>query len=254
MNFCLEENPVFLHESLRSLIRSILTDGNDADNQLRLANKILLNDIEPTGEFLELIRNTYGSDVSRAEDGTSKSFEKLADQTNRWVRETTNGKIDSILDAATLRDTSIALVNVIYFKQSWAFEFDENQTRHDEMFQVDSQRHVLVDMMNLGKKSLGYAFSHTLQAQLVAVPYKNERFTFNVLLPVDEFDFLLAENQQSLINRVSYETLVELQKSASKEKIYFAMPKFTIKKKMTVLLSLFKTKNNKNIFNYYFFN
>lgn len=224
------------------------SDEPNNTNRIRLANRVILNSIEPNANYTDLIRSVYEADVvaidpTSSSPSSSSSFDKVAADTNRWVSDLTNGKIDSIVDADSLRQTSIALVNAIYFKQTWQFEFDERDTRVEEFRAVDEhgsggERKVYVNMMHLEKKSLLYGVSETLGAHMLAVPYKNDKFVFNVVLPVDELDLLSTRDERSLINRLwssSFASLAkEMKTKMSLEKVNLAMPRFVIKKKMNV--------------------
>ena len=47
---------------------------------------------------------------------------------NNWVKDKTNGKIEEIVDSPLDPDLVTILINAIYFKGDWKYEFDESQT------------------------------------------------------------------------------------------------------------------------------
>jgi serpin B len=55
---------------------------------------------------------------------------------NEWVNQSTNGKIDKIVDGPIASDVVMYLINAIYFNGSWTTRFDKSQTRPDQFTTV----------------------------------------------------------------------------------------------------------------------
>ena len=51
---------------------------------------------------------------------------------NDWVKQSTNGKIDKIVDGPIGDDVVMYLINAIYFNGSWTTRFDKNLTKPDQ--------------------------------------------------------------------------------------------------------------------------
>jgi hypothetical protein len=64
--------------------------------------------------------------------------EEARTQINRWVAESTNNVIDSIVAPGSV-DSSTRLVatNAIYFKGSWETPFDKESTKEDKFHRLD---------------------------------------------------------------------------------------------------------------------
>ena len=109
---------------------------------------------------------------------------------NGWVEEETHGKIDQIINEI---DPGIVmfLINAIYFKGTWTYEFDESDTRDDAFTQHDGTD-VQVPMM---RQEADLPYFETEAFQAVDLPYGDSLFSMTVLLPREghDVDDLAAE-------------------------------------------------------------
>jgi serine protease inhibitor len=224
-----------LHESVRQLLQLITMNNNNSAVEpgvIVLANRLVLNEQTVEPAFLHTIQTTYKAEVDSV--GANESLASLIDRTNKWSNETTNGKIDKIL-ADEFRLASLALINIIYFNKEWKIQFDEKLTAKEKFYlTADRQRFTQVDMMKLSGKSLAYVYSSKLAAHLVSLPYNDDKFVFNIVLPSNENDFLLNEQHDSVLNQLNYVLLKEELDKQEHEKVDLEIPKFSIKKTMKV--------------------
>jgi serine protease inhibitor len=227
-----KENSLSLHESVRSLIRSINVK-EDENNRIVVANKMILNSVGVHDQFRELISNVYESSVDTVR--SESSVNQLAEETNRWISELTEGRIKSIVDEETLKETSIALINAVYFKMQWLIGFKDTETR-DEEFRVSAQKTKELPMMRLTRTKLPYFYSDLLKSHLLSLPYKGGRHSFNIVFPDDETDFLVFDDEKSLIRTLKYESLVGEMNKLSEQKVNVRIPKFTQEKKIKVYI------------------
>jgi serpin B len=102
---------------------------------------------------------------------------------NGWVEDKTRGKIDTILDRIR-SDEIMFLINALYFKGTWTYAFDENQTREALFTQHDGST-TPVPMMHQ-TTDLPYFETESLQA--VDVPYGDSLYSMTVLLPKEGHD------------------------------------------------------------------
>lgn len=221
------------HETIQKLIEIIGAQDNNDSNKLILANKIILNNQKVLDSYKNIIDTNFKASIDVI--STDESFKQVIAQTNEWISELTNKKIDKILDD-DFKSASLALINAIYFNYEWLHTFESNRTLK-ESFYLDSSRNnfIQVEMMRLNGKSFPYLYSDALKAQILSLPYKNERFSFNVVLPNEENDFLLKDDQTSLINRLDFNLIKpELSKLAILP-VNIRVPKFVIKNKMQVV-------------------
>lgn len=203
---------------------------DDENNRVNISSRVIINSIQTLNEFNSLIKGQYNSSVLEIDSAESRF--RAVQETNKWIRELTNGKIESIVDEQQLEETSIALVNAFYFKQSWETEFNADETQ-PVPFRLDSKRSVSVEMMRC-KRSLAYVRSDVLGAHLLTLPYKNEKYSFTIILPVDEADFLSGQDERSLVRRLSQNLLKSEMAKQIKQTVHLQMPKFTSQKKIKV--------------------
>lgn len=233
LNTSLDQNLILFHESIKALINSLIDIENnpeDKTNKFILANKIILNNQKVESLFLSLIESSYNAKVD-----TSLNVA----ETNKWISDLTNNKISNILDDS-FKAASLILINAVYFNYEWLHEFDHTKTtKQDFHLSKDGLLKVKVNKMEMYQKKFGYFFSIKLNSHLLSLPYKKEKFMFNILFPNDENDFLLVGEQNSLVNKLNYNLLKEELKQQSLEKINLNMPKFSIKKKIEVTFIIF---------------
>ncbi len=124
----------------------------------------------------------------------------ILEEINGWVADNTNDKITEILDVIP-PGVVMYLINAIYFKAIWEFEFDKNITTQTDFF-ITPDNIASVDMMGLTADLNYYADD---QVQVVDLPYGRGNYTMTVLLPgLDENlnEFVADLNGQQLENYV----------------------------------------------------
>ena len=113
------------------------------------------------------------------------------------MKEKTNGKIDELVDSPLDPDLVSILINAIYFKGDWKYEFDEKQTAERPFYLADGTTKD-TPLMNLHEE-LAYMENEDFQA--VSLPYgEKQEMSMNIFLPkegLEEFqNMLTAENWQ----------------------------------------------------------
>ncbi|GAI83744.1 unnamed protein product, partial [marine sediment metagenome] len=107
----------------RSLIE--LLTGADPEVRFDIANSIWYRLREPVlADFVQRCRDYFGAVVR----GLDFSDPAAADTINTWVNDNTNGKIDRIVEPEELYNAVMALLNALYFKGTWTYEFDLENT------------------------------------------------------------------------------------------------------------------------------
>ncbi|MEA1875674.1 MAG: serpin family protein [Bacteroidota bacterium] len=126
----------------KQLVDALL--AHDPQVILEIANSIWYRDgFSVKSDFID--RNqTYYDAVVRA---MNFSDPKTIDIINDWVSENTHGKIDEIVDEITA-DSFMFLINAIYFKGAWRYEFKDKNT-HDALFYLDDKQSVEHPMMTM---------------------------------------------------------------------------------------------------------
>lgn len=115
----------------------------------------------------------------------SLDFEKnveSAQTINRFVEEKTKEKIKDLIKPDMLNaDTRLVLINAIYFKGNWEYQFDKDRTNEGDFYVGESET-VKVDFMHI-KKKFNYAVLDKLDATALEMKYANSNFSFVIVLP-----------------------------------------------------------------------
>ena len=144
---------------------------------------------------------------------------------NQWVEEKTNGKIEEIVDSPLDPDLVTILINAIYFKGDWKYEFDESQTE-DRTFYLKDGTTKDVPLMRLEEK-LAYMENEVLQA--VSLPYGEENeMSMNVILPKENVD---SEEFQTML---TYENWQKWTSEFQVKEGTLLLPKFQLEYEATL--------------------
>jgi serpin B len=150
----------------------------DPDVIFEIANSIWVRMGYPAlPQFLD-VNQTYFDAETRELD-----FSRLeaVDIINGWIEEKTHGRIPDALDY--IHPLAVMyLVNAIYFKGMWTYQFDPEDTMDAEFINQDSSR-TPCHLMRL-KGELSYLETDNFQA--VDLPYGNGKFSMTILLPQGE--------------------------------------------------------------------
>lgn len=164
----------------------------DPKVQLNIANSLWArNGFAFNPAFIERNKNYYQAEL------TSLNFADPAasDTINSWVNKNTQGKIQKIVDQIS-GDKVLFLINAIYFKGQWQFEFKKENTKPD-VFRLSGGQQKKLPMMS---QSGSYNYYKGKDFQSVALPYGKGRVSMYVFLPdeqtnLDQFERnLTSEN------------------------------------------------------------
>ena len=116
--------------------------------QLNIANSIWLNEnFHFQDDFAQYNRDYFNAEIQEIDIFDSESPKMI----NQWVEEKTNGKIEEIVDSPLDPDLVTVLINAIYFKGDWKYEFDESQTE-DSTFLFERRQYKGRSAHELGRK------------------------------------------------------------------------------------------------------
>ncbi|XP_045765080.1 alaserpin-like isoform X2 [Maniola jurtina] len=152
---------------------------------LKTASKIYVADkYELNDKFAEDTRTIFGSEVQSINFLES---ENAANEVNAWVEEQTNNRIKDLVDPESLTaDSRALLVNAIYFKGIWKYQFDKSRTL-DYTFHVNKDATTQVRMM-YRKGDFRYAQSNELKSQIIEIPYEGDESSLVIVLPLNMQD------------------------------------------------------------------
>ncbi|MEM6842936.1 MAG: serpin family protein [Bacteroidota bacterium] len=201
-----------VNDAAKSLTEQLL--NMDQRVALAIANSIWFKDKYTLQDgFDELIRKYYDGRI----EGLNFDNPASKDIINSWVEDQTQGKIKNLIEQINPLDVMF-LINAIYFKADWQYQFNASATQ-DEPFYLTDGSEVSVPMMsNEGTKlRLNYQPDGT---QLLEIPYGNGQFSMIILLPAAE------STVSNLINDLSTETLNAWIAEADTLTTHLMLPKF----------------------------
>ncbi|MCC6730163.1 MAG: serpin family protein [Chthonomonadales bacterium] len=126
-------------------------------------------------EFRRRTQREFDAAVHRADFASPGT----ADEVNAWVRDRTHGKIERIVDAATVRDAILLLVNALYFKGRWSVPFSPGLTQESH-FHTEADGARRVPFM---RRTAEMPYDENALFQAVALPYGDGRVRMVVILP-----------------------------------------------------------------------
>jgi len=173
--------PEEINGSYRHLI-DLLT-GLDPLVQFDIANSIWYRQPgfpAPETDFLGLCQQYFDALVT----GLNFSLPEAAPTINAWVEENTNGKIEKIVDDPIDPLICMFLINAIYFKGDWVYQFDESQTQDEPFYLLDGST-VTCPMMS--QKTIHRHLSHE-DFRAVELPYGDGSYSRVLFLPEGQIE------------------------------------------------------------------
>ncbi|MDR1608194.1 MAG: serpin family protein [Deltaproteobacteria bacterium] len=136
---------------------------------------------------------------------------------NDWIADKTKGKIKNFLGSPPPPQSSLILVNAVYFLGQWTFPFNAELTKpHD--FVLASGEKVEVPFLNQTKT---FNYLEIDEGQILELPYGAQDFSFLILLPANKPSGLLE-----LEKKLSQENLNNWRESLTQKRVIVSMPKF----------------------------
>ncbi|KAH8024790.1 hypothetical protein HPB51_001204 [Rhipicephalus microplus] len=129
--------------------------------------------------YTEALVSAFGAEYLEAD--FSKKGQEAIDNINKWVREKTHGKIRSLFDMPPDISTRLILLNAVYFKGTWLYEFNKLKTKPRSFYNGGVTK-VLIPMMKM-KSTLNHTFDAMLNADVVDLPYVGKDIAMTILLP-----------------------------------------------------------------------
>jgi len=202
------------HAGFDALRQQLLAGAARGDYQLNIANALWGQQGFPfRPDFLALTQKYYGAGLQQVD---FHNPEPARQTINRWVEQQTKDKINDLFQPGTIdASTRLVLANAIYFKGTWANQFQPNATNDAPFKTGDSSNKV--PMMHQ-KERFGYAEGDDWQA--LEMRYAKSTLAMNVILPraVDGLD--------KLEGKLTTTWLGEALKSLKSEEVIVSLPRF----------------------------
>ena len=162
-----------INEVYKSLVAQLLVI--DPKVKLALANAIFYRQsFSVKDPFL----NTMSTDFDAEIAGLDFSLPSALTTINKWASDNTNGKVPKVLDEIS-GDAVMFLMNALYFKGDWSYQFDKALTS-DRPFHTDGSSSVDVSTM---KGDVGSKVTYGSNYKAIELPYGCTNFTMVVVVP-----------------------------------------------------------------------
>jgi serpin B len=161
---------------------------NDPKVQLKIANSLWARrELTLNPAFVARNEKNFGAEIANLDFSDPAATNTI----NSWVTKNTEGKIQKIVEQIK-DDDVLFLINAIYFKGQWQFEFKKENTKPDA-FRVPTGGEKQVSMMS---QSGQFYYYRGKDFQSVALPYGTGRVSMYIFLPDEQAG--LAQFEQSL--------------------------------------------------------
>ena len=187
-------------EDLNEYLYSYVNNLPSAEKyKLQIANSIWFRDDEGRLQvekgFLQKNADYYGAQAYKAvfDDQTLKDI-------NNWVKDHTDGMIDSILDQID-EDAVMYLINALVFDAEWQHVYDKSDVYKGKFTNIGGTEQQ-VDMMH----SEETVYLQDENAIGFMKPYSGSKYNFAVLLPnegVDIYEYIAGLTGESLMETLS---------------------------------------------------
>ncbi len=193
-----------------------LAKASVAPTTLEVANRLFPDDgFSPRPEFLNTAAAHYGAEVQPIDTADGAA---AADAVNGWVWERTRGLIPTIVDAGTVQDQQLVLVNTVYLKADWAVPFLPDYTA-DGQFTTASNQSVTVPFMN-DRIPVERHYVRLEGADAVELPYQGGELAMWLIVPHDPAGLAAVEESLSAAG------ITGLPRAAQTGPVQLTMPKW----------------------------
>jgi serpin B len=201
------------NSSYKSLMEFLT--GLDPEVIFEIANSNWIREGFPVKEeFLELNRIYFDAEA-RVLDFSDNS---ACDTINNWVNEKTHGKIPTIVEPPINPLMMLYLINAIYFKGTWTYEFDPEYTIDMNFYPYTGDLYLHPMMMQ--KSDLLYFNNNEIQA--IELPYGDGYYSMIIILPAQEIDI---NSYVGSFNKEKWDNIIE---GFFEEEVNLTMPKFIL--------------------------
>ena len=180
-----------INESYLSLIE--LLASLDDKVTFDIANSIWYREgFNVNEDFLTKNRTYFFAEVAALDFNRQEAVDEI----NAWVDTKTNGLIDKIIESID-PETLMYLINAVYFKGDWTYQFDPDFTQEESFFNLNDTPS-MIDMMSL-RGTFQYYLSD--RAAFIDLPYGDSLFTMSIVLPHTNQDMedILDGTQENIL-------------------------------------------------------
>jgi serpin B len=190
-----------------------------AEYKLHTANALWIEkDYQLLEEYTGAIESYYGGKATNLDFVSQAENARLT--INSWVEEKTNDKIKELFKPGSINQlTRLVITNAIYFKGTWAKQFDEEETKEED-FRITPDSAIKVPMMRLAGEDARFNYTENENLQVLEMIYEGGDLSMLVLLPKDD-------DIKALEDSLTLENLQLWRDELAGQRVDVYMPKFT---------------------------
>lgn len=153
--------------------------GKRPGYQLSVANRLYVrNGLELLESYATIAKDQYAAPIEQVDFS-----EATRQRVNQWVEDQTNKRITDLIPKGSFNaDTSMALINTVYFKGAWATAFEKKATTDQPFFTGGKQVKVPLMSAEFGPSSR-VRFGQTDGVQVLELPYEDGDVAMVIMLP-----------------------------------------------------------------------
>ena len=186
----------------------------DEDVIMEIANSIWYKKgfaVKP--EFLEVNQNYFDGEVQEINFAQPEAVDII----NGWVSDNTNEKITEILDVIPA-NAVMYLINAIYFKGTWKYEFDSELTQDQSFYKADGTNVTRPFM----KQQEEFDYFQNDDFAAIDLPYGDDKYNMTVFLPN------FGESVDDIVDNLNEDNWNDWMDSFEKTEVVVGLPKFKL--------------------------
>ncbi|MCL2417153.1 MAG: serpin family protein [Bacteroidales bacterium] len=204
-----------INEYFQKMMQALLSI--DQLTEISIANSIWYRDSDCfyVKQSFKDINQRYFDAVVR---GLDFNRPDAADIINQWCSDKTNGRITEIIEAPIHPDAVMYLINALYFKSKWKFEFDRAHTRQEDFTTANGQTR----RVNMMTQTAGLRYYRDQYLRAVELPYGNEAFSMVLILPDNNMSI------DELVEHLDSDTWQNIVENLREQNVHLKLPRFRV--------------------------
>jgi len=207
-----------INGTYKSLVEQLLKV--DPEVKLAIANAIWYRqDFQVKPPFLDTMSTSFSAHVEALDFSLPSALTTM----NKWANDNTFGKIPKVLDEIS-PDAVMFLMNALYFKGTWTYQFDKSKT-NTEIFYKEDGSPIGVDMMHV---TLNAKFFSNSDFKAIELNYGRTNFSMIAIVPTGSLtDFYqnFSIDSWNTISNSFHSTETQLEWEVSLPKFKFSYEK-----------------------------
>lgn len=200
----------------------------DSEVEFSLANSAWYrDDLSLLANYQDILIDYYYAEIAGLNFSDAQSVSTI----NNWIADKTNDKIKDMisqLDPATV----LVLVNAIYFKGTWTYEFDSDNT-YNGVFKGLNNERINCEIMESGKIKTKFVVDTT--KSIVSLPYGNGAYEMVLYMPANN------TNMNNVLSELDASALNTLLENSTTDSIIVHLPKFKIETPTFSIVKMLKS-------------